>query len=104
MNNDYEREFSVTVSQTLSKNTSIFTSNYKVEQDEDSMFSHSIEDENLNDLYVEQHYTIPQLLKILKKDYKHRAMNAKDPKKIAYFNKIAEECSNWTVDDFEVVE
>ena len=104
MRDNYEREVQVTVSQTLSKDVSIFTDNYRVEPDEDGLHSYVMEDVNLKDLYKEQHYTIPQLLKILKKDYKHRLANITDPKKAAYYQEIIEECENWVVDDFEVVE
>ena len=100
-----EREFQITVSQTLSKNTSVFTSNYNIEPDEDDMLSYSIsEDVCLKDLYTEQHYTIPQLLKILKKECEYRMMNVQNPKKAAHYQKLIEECENWVVDDFEVVE
>ena len=104
MSNDYEREFQVTVSQTLSKDVSVFTDNYKIEPDEDGLHSYIIEDVSLRDLYTEQHYTIPQLLKILKKECEYRMRNVQNPKKAAHYQKLIEECENWVVDDFEVVE
>lgn len=104
MSDNHEREFQVTVSQTLSKDVSVFTDNYRVEPDEDGLHSYVMEDVNLKDLYKEQHYAIPELLKILRKDYEYRARNTANPKKAAYFKTIADECKNWVVDDFEVVE
>lgn len=100
-----ERCFDVTVSQTLSRNSSVSTSNYDIFEDEDGLASYKIDEyTSIKSLYEEQHYSIPQLLDILKKECKHKLMNTQSQRKANYLKGIIEDCENWCVDDYEVIE
>lgn len=110
-----EREFEVTVSQTLSKNVTLFTSDYNLEADfdeEGSYVSYNTSDTDWKKAYSEDHATIEGLLKafkdrlILEKSILEAKLdqNAETKKRIRECDYYISECENWCVDDYEIVE
>lgn len=97
----------ITVTEVLSKESTveIDEEDYTVEQDEDGMLSRYPKDYvDFKDLYKEQHYSILQLLNILKKECKHKLMNTQSQRKANYLKGIIEDCDGWCVDDCEIIE
>ena len=100
-----ERDFDVTVSQTLSRNVKVTTDNYRPEyDDEDGCTYANTEDTDWKEVYGQQHLTILELLE----DYKLRLEILKttlaDEKEIKRINYLLSECEDWVEDDFEVNE
>ena len=110
-----EREFEVTISQTLSKNVTLFTSDYNLEADfdeEGSYVNYDTSDTDWKKAYSEDHATIEELLKafkdrlILEKSILEAKLdqNAETEKRIRECDYYISECEGWCVDDFEVVQ
>lgn len=104
-----DMEFDVTVSISLSKTVVCNTNDYGIEYDD---ATHHIEldtsDTNWSSVYTDNHYTIPQLLEMLKqyvqKDLdkvhevsKEHNINEKFLKR--KYEHILSECDNWTIDE-----
>ena len=95
----------VTVIEVLSKESTveIDEEDYTVEQDEDGMLSRYPKDYvDFKDLYKEQHYSILQLLNILKKECKDKLRNTQSPRKAKYFQEIIDDCEGWTLEETNV--
>lgn len=102
------REFNVTISQTLSKSTAVKTNDYEKvsEYDDDGMCTISADtsDTDWVSAYKKDHYTIPELLKILK-EYVEKDIEYQDTKySKSMLNYILKECEGWIEDELEVVE
>jgi hypothetical protein len=110
-----EREFSVTVSQTLSKNTKVYTNDYipgeqfeEKEWDGDGYCSVTYQEPddtsetNWKEAYKIEHDTPLHLLSLFKRVLEGdiRLEELKENRK----NYLIQECSNWIEDDFEVCE
>lgn len=100
-----ERDFDVTVSQTLSRDVGVTTDNYRPEyDDEDGRTYANTEDTDWRKVYGQQHLTILELLE----DYKVRLETLKitldDEKEIKRIDYLLSECEGWVEDDFEVNE
>lgn len=98
-----EREFEVVVTQTLEKNETVFTSDYKyfVEQEEDFGYSEVIEtdDTDWERAWREQCWSIPELLNKLKKYVEDELATNKniDKGRKNYLNGIINACQGWNV-------
>lgn len=110
-----EEEFEVTISQTLSKTISVFTSNYnlEVDVDEDGRYvSCDTSDTDWKEVYEEDHLTVEQLLNVLKEKCileksileSKLEQNADTKRRIRECEHYIEECEGWCVDDYEVVQ
>lgn len=110
-----EHEFGITISQTLSKSTSVCTTdyNYECDADEDGVYTnYNTEDTNWDAAYKDEHLTIEQLLDVLKNMcvLEKSVLEAKLEKDIATKNRIRKldyyisECDGWCVDETEVIE
>lgn len=107
-----EKEFEVTCSQTLSKTTTVFTSNYEatVEKDYDgeTMFTNVTYDTpntNWEEEYHDcDHYTPIQLIELFQK-YLLDEINGSCTvsKNRQFINHIITECNNWTEDETEYI-
>ena len=96
--------FNITVIQSLSKDVCVKTDSYELEDDLDGDLTISTKDTDWKEIYEDNYFTIPELLKKLEKEAKRRLMNHTNPKKVAYYQKIIDSCQNWCVDDYEVIE
>ena len=104
-----ERDFDVIISQTLSKSTTVTTSNYipVSEREEDfNNFYCDTSNTNWKDAYSESgHYTPLELIEkfkeLLEKYMPDPIVNMKDYKKARF---LIEECKNWIEDDIEIME
>lgn len=95
--------FEVTISQTLSRSVQVETDDYNIEDDGEGGSTINTSDTDWKNVYEENYFTIPSLLKKLEKEAKRRLMNHTNPKKIKYYQKIIDSCQNWIVDDYEVI-
>lgn len=99
-----EREFNVTVSQTLSKSVEVYTNDYICDIDEENGHVYPItEDTNWIEAYEDQHYTIPELLRYLQIYIEE---NLKDEElssgKRMQLQGLLDSCKGWVVDDYVV--
>lgn len=97
-----DKEFDVTVSQTLSKNTSVTTQDYI---EEDCLYGPEFDTSNVDwhEEYSNQHYTPLDLineLKMIFETYKNGGTLEPTKQKI---NCILKECANWVQDDLEII-
>ena len=102
-----EEEFNVTISQTLSKNTTVFTSNYdlEIDYDEDGGYR-NIDTSNTpwKDVYEDECHTPEQLIRLFKtflEENKNKGFVFRSP---GFTDSLIEECDGWCVDDYEIVE
>lgn len=96
-----EEEFEITVSQSLSKTVTVFTSNYnlEVDYDEDGCYKNcDTSDTPWEDVYAEDHYTPLQLIGFLK-----RLLEGDEPISDNLRKHLIEECDNWCEDELEFV-
>lgn len=96
-----EEGFEVTVSQSLSKNTTVFTSDYSLEidYDEDGGYRNiDTTDTPWKDIYEEDNHTPLQLIGFLKRVLEGEQITERLKKQ------LIEECDGWCVDDYEIVE
>lgn len=102
-----EREFEVTISQTLSKTVTVFTNDYNLEVDCDEDGGYEVcdtSDTAWKEAYEDNLHTPAQLIKILKLVLEENKKKGIVFKSEGYTNDIIEECDGWCVDDYEVVE
>ena len=100
-----ERKFNVCVSQTLSKNTEVVTTNYLPEyDDEDGKTYYDTLDTDWKEAYAECSYTPLELIELFKKYLEEHLPDPKDKGEYRRAKELISECSNWVEDDFEVVE
>ena len=101
-----ERDFDLTISQSLSKDVTVCTNQYNPEYDEEygQTFANT-EDTDWNKVFKENDYHTPlqliQLLgEVLQKDLEHGIV-FKNPR---FTQELINECQGWTEDETEVVE
>ena len=103
-----EREFNVTVSQTLSKNTTVLTDQYtegEVYLDPGYAMETDTSEVNWNEEYhANDHYSPEQLIGHLKTFLTEQLNQGIVYKSSAFTKHLIEECEGWTEDEFEVVE
>lgn len=106
-----EKQFNLTVSQTLSKTVSVLTEDYvpiHTLEPWNGINETSIDtsDTNWSDVYAENDYHTPQQLILLFKRYlqdelNHTDIAIKNPEHLKY---LIEECDNWIVDEEEFIQ
>lgn len=101
-----ERDFDLTISQSLSKDVTVCTNQYNPEYDEEygQTFANT-EDTDWNKVFKENDYHTPlqliQLLgEVLQKDLEHGIV-FKNPR---FTQELINECQGWTEDETEMVE
>ena len=101
-----ERDFELTISQSLSKGVTVCTNQYNPEYDEEygQTFANT-EDTDWNKVFKENDYHTPlqliQLLgEVLQKDLEHGIV-FKNPR---FTQELINECQGWTEDETEMVE
>ena len=101
-----DEEFVLTVSLALSKTVTVNTDKYIPEIDyETGHMSADTSETDWNEVYEEQHYTIPELLERLRV-YAEEDLKNVDPKsgRGRELQRIEEACKGWIIDDYEVIE
>lgn len=97
-----EREFEITISQTLSKLVTVTTDNYIPEVDYETghMYTNTSETD-WYEVYENEHYTIPSLLEHLQvfaeKELKNVSPNSGRGREL---QNIISACKDWIVDDY----
>lgn len=108
-----KREFEVTASQTLSRNVTVKTDEYVLEEDWDDDLgrcdSCNTDDTDWKKIYENQHETIPSLLSEFKEMLEAKIEECENfephnKKYIAHLKYLSQECEDWCVDDFEVIQ
>lgn len=103
-----EVSFDVTISNTLSKPTTVYTDQYipHVEQDEDGYYAwKDTSDTNWESVYKENHYTALGLINKFKEFLeKYLPDPIVDHSRYMEFKNLIEECEDWTEDEIEVIE
>lgn len=97
-----EEEFEVTISQTLSKTVTVFTSNYNLEVDcdEEGCYRNcDTSDTPWKEVYEEDYHTPLQLIGFLK-----RLLEGNEHISDSLKKQLIEECEGWCEDDYEIVE
>ncbi len=100
-----EKEFEVTISQTVSRTVKVLTDDYARCYDDEAGYEYAdTQDTDWKEAYAKDHEDIPKLLSLLK-SYIERDLKYGDSKyskeQLKYFLK---ECEDWIVDETEVVE
>lgn len=100
-----EKDFEVTVSQTLSKSTSVTIDNYALYKDEeDGHCYYETDDVNWKEEYHENdHYTPLQLIELFKTHLENELQLADNQKEKNYCKYLIKECSDWIEDEMEVI-
>ena len=101
-----ERDFDVTISQTLSKRTTLTTSNYLPEVDEeDGKVYTDTSDTDWKEVYNEEAYTPLQLIGKLKDILEEIVAKGQVNGHLLHtYKTLIEECEGWEEDDYEVIE
>lgn len=97
-----EEEFEVTISQTLSKTVTVYTSNYNLEVDcdEEGCYRNcDTSDTDWKEVYEEDHHTPLQLIGFLK-----RLLEGNEPISDSLKKQLIEECDDWCEDELVFVE
>lgn len=102
-------EFEVAISQSLSKTTTVITTDYKEEEDYDDCLNQKVmvantEDTDWNRVYTEQHYTPIELINILRNYLKNDIEHNYTPLSLTTKENLIKECENWIEDETEVIE
>lgn len=100
-----EREFDITISQTLSKTVTVITDRYIPEVDiETGDIYADTSETDWYEIYAEQYLNIPDLLAILKeyaiRDLKNTDSNSKKGREL---RDIIDACKDWIIDDYCIV-
>lgn len=101
-----EKEFNLTVSQTLSKSVEIVTDNYIPEVDYETGHVYvNTSETNWREVYEERGHTPLQLIQLFKR-YLQNMLDDKVTvsKSPSCINLLIEECDNWVEDDCEIIE
>lgn len=100
------RSFEVSVVTTLSKNTSVETSDYTqcVDEDEDGKHLY-YEFDNVcwNAEYEQQHRSVLELLGVLREELQNKLERTTDPSEVRRINYLISECEGWGEDDLEII-
>lgn len=104
-----DREFEVTISQTLSKIVTVTTDDYILTGDVDEEGNYGTwydtSETDWNKVYNEQHFKIQDLLHELKQYVLEDMKNTgKNTGKGMYLKRLLEACDGWTEDECEVIE
>ena len=101
-----ERDFDVTVSQTLSKRTTLTTSNYLPEVDEEDGRTYpNTEYTDWKRAYQDASYTPLALITKFKELMEIALKNDRVPKNLQHtYKHLIMECEGWEEDDYEVIE
>ena len=105
-----ERDFEVTVSQTLSKTVTVITNDYYdevIEEKHNDLVEHNIDttDTDWEQAYHENDYHTPEQLILLFKRYLEAELGGKQdiPKSPSYLKHLIKECEDWCEDDIEYI-
>jgi len=100
------QSFDVTVVTTLSKDTSVETTDYTpcVDEDEDGKHLY-YEFDNVCwcSEYEQQHKSILELLSIFQEELQDKLEKTTDPSEIERINYLISECNGWVEDDLEII-
>lgn len=102
-----EEEFEVTISQTLSKTVTVYTSDYllEIDEDEDGGYRNvDTSETDWKDVYESDHHTPKQLIGILKRILETHMKEGCVSLSDNLAKRLIEECNDWCVDDYEIVE
>lgn len=106
-----EKDFDVTVFQTLRKDTTVTTDDYVPEKTaEPENGTHEVfnntEDTNWEYAYEnDEHYTPLQLIQLFKRYLESELHHTKDVSRFpSFLSQLIEECEGWTEEEFEVQE
>lgn len=104
-----EEEFSVCISQTLSKSVEVTTSDYipKIDYDEDSGYQINYADTsetNWEEAYKAEHTTLLDLLNVLKEYIDKDIASSNDKHHIRKLKELRQECDGWVEDECEYVQ
>lgn len=97
-----EESFEVTISQTLSKKTNVFTDEYNYERYGDEVILNT-DDIDWKEVYNDQFHTPLELINILKEYLTldlEKSISSRNKKAIKY---LLEECEDWINDETEVI-
>lgn len=95
-----EREFPVTVSQTLSKGITVTTEDYELTESGIDTSDTDWKEAFMN----ENHYTPLELIGMFANYLKNEIKHAELPKnKKIMYGHLVRECSGWTEDDYEII-
>lgn len=102
------KSFDITVSQTLSKNTTLITTDYISEsvQDDDGVYYEELDttETNWKEAYKDSKMTPLELIQAFKKILEYYITDFSIPEgKKTLYNFYLKECENWIEDDFEVI-
>lgn len=101
-----ERDFEVTISQTLSKTVTITTNDYQPEYDEEDGNTYAnTENTDWKKAYENCDFKLQDLLEELKGYVQSdMAMTGPNTGKGRHLKRLLEACDNWIEDDYEIVE
>lgn len=110
-----KKEFGVLISQSLSKSTTVHTSDYEEEEDYNDIINQQVITFNTNNTkwenaYREEHKTLQELLDILKSYIKediqkYKSTNKENSiKRINYLTSLLEECEGWVENECVIME
>jgi len=94
-----EREFTVTVSSTLSKNTTVTTDDYDYDDGDIT-----ISDDNLAEAFRYDHYSPESLIKNAKELLEYAVTITRDKGMRDRMKDVIQECAGWTQEDFFICE
>lgn len=100
-----KKEFSVTISQTLSKDVTVTTNSYAPEVEDDGSISANTENTDWKEVYENHHFKIQDLLAELS-NYVTEDLKSTLPNtgKGRYLKRLLEACNGWIEDEYEVIE
>jgi hypothetical protein len=101
-----EREFDITVSETLSRTVTVCTDKYYPEYDDETGRTYANTfDTDWKEIYQEGNYTIPDLLNALKELLTEKIKTC-PPHSLQYYKykTLLRCCDGWTEDEYEVTE
>ena len=101
-----EKEFEVTISQTLSRTVTVTTNDYQPEYDEETGHTYAnTENTDWKKVYEKCDFKLQDLVGELKGYVQSDlAMTGSNTGKGRYLKRLLEACDNWIEDDWEVVE
>lgn len=98
------RPFNVCISQSVSKNTKVFTSNYMPEVEDGNLYYETGDTPWLEEYYSDNHLDVLQLLSLykesLQESLKKEDLTPKERRKIQH---LIDECEGWITDEIDVV-
>ena len=100
-----EKEFSVTISQTFSKDVTVTTNDYAPEVEDDGSISTNTENTDWREVYENHHFKIQDLLTELS-NYITEDLKSASPNtgKYIHLKRLLEACNGWVEDEYEVIE